>query len=205
MPSVPRISKRMIPITYDSGSARWAFFAIFLVLIIIVVLGTLRANKKRSQRGAQPIYGTRWMTPPSYRQSQTQYNQPNDPEMPLNYVPMYSERANEYDMGYYDAEGVFHSNPNAKKAPIPEVHQRTTSMSQGVPLTEIPSIDNDEDDLYRRPPGPPPRGSDVSDVGPPPGPPTQTDRSNTNDTNSTAGNITPDSIGPPDEPPSRPH
>ena len=64
--------------TWASGGARWAFFAIFIVLILIVIFGTLRVNKKRSRQGVQPLYGTRWMTPPSYRQSQTQYDQPDN-------------------------------------------------------------------------------------------------------------------------------
>lgn len=102
-----------------SNSARWAFFAIFIVLIIIIVLGTIRVNQKRAKHGVQPIYGTRWMTPPSYRQSQTAYDQPDhvrDPDLPSSYVPTYTATANEndYDMGFYDSKGVFHRNPNAK-------------------------------------------------------------------------------------------
>lgn len=131
------------------GGARWAFFAIFIAVVIVVILGTFRANKRRTARGIQPIYGTRWMTPPSYFQSQHQYNQPQgrDSEMPSAYVPAYSARANEYDMGYYDQDGVFHANPNAKAsmpqgsddaniAPPEQTHQRTTSTAtDGVPLS----------------------------------------------------------------------
>ena len=99
-------------------------FAIFVILIIIVLLGTLRVNKKRARQGLQPVYGTRWMTPPSYGQSQHQYDQPDhrrDPDLPSAYVPTYTATANEYDMGYYDANGVFHANPNAKS---PNNHQK---------------------------------------------------------------------------------
>lgn len=132
----------------NSGSARWAFFAIFIALIILVVVGTLRVNKKRSRQGVQPIYGTRWLTPPSYGQSQTVYNTRNEPDITTNYVPTYTERAAETDMGYYDNQGTFHANPNAK-APIPEAHVRSTSASEGVPLATFSSIDGD--DFYRRP------------------------------------------------------
>lgn len=167
------------------GGARWAFFAIFIAVVIVVILGTFRANKKRTARGIEPIYGTRWMTPPSYLQSQHQYNQPQgrDADMPSAYVPAYSARANEYDMGYYDQDGVFHANPNAKAsmpqgsgdaniAPPEQTHQRTTSTAtDGVPLSStVPAsggvtftdeghqaqrTSEDSFDLYRRPGGVP--------------------------------------------------
>lgn len=166
----------------NAGGARWAFFAIFVILIIIVLLGTLRVNKKRARQGLQPVYGTRWMTPPSYGQSQHQYDQPDhrrDPDLPSAYVPTYTATANEYDMGYYDANGVFHANPNAK-SPIPQppkVHQRSESTTVtdenshntpgGTPIaSNLPHDltgnnqhvdDNDSiGDFYRPPQGPPP-------------------------------------------------
>lgn len=154
-----------------SGGARWAFFAIFIVLIIIVVFGTLRINRSRTRQGIQPLYGTRWMTPPSYLQSQNQYNQPTrrDPDLPNAYVPTYTETANDNDMGYYGPDGVFHANPNAKGPMMPEpAHQRTTSSTDGVPLTDMNEAantgattvsDEDDDDLYRRPQGQPPTSS----------------------------------------------
>lgn len=180
-----------------SGGARWAFFAVFIVLILIVVLGTIKVNKRRSKQGIQPLYGTRWMTPPSYVQSQTQYNQPNtrDPDMPTNYVPAYSAEATEYDMGYYDNSGKFHANPNAKsQTPVdvlqasdveypPSAHQRLTSMGTGAPVGRIPTLheeteDDDRanlDDMYRPPPGPPPfeaSSATSDDAESPPGTPT---------------------------------
>lgn len=161
---MPSISKRAYGDGWsDSGGARWAFFGVFIVLVIIVVIGTLRVNKRRSRQGIQPIYGTRWLTPPSYRQSERVYNNRNDLDVPTNYVPTYSEQAGDTDMGYYDNEGNFHPNPNAK-SPIPEVHVRSTSLSEGVPLTTIPNINNnnnnnnnnndddDDDNFYRRAP-----------------------------------------------------
>ncbi|KAG5422125.1 hypothetical protein I9W82_001219 [Candida metapsilosis] len=184
----------------NSGGARWAFFAIFVVLIIIVVLGTIRVNKKRAQHGEQPIYGTRWLTPPSYRQSQTQYHQPDhvrDPDLPSAYVPTYTATANEYDMGYYDANGNFHPNPNAKSAlqHPPETHQRTGSTisshtntgatplsptlnnAQGTDAPSHPDHGHDNDDDLAdisRPVGPPPTrntNTSLTEVSRPDGPP----------------------------------
>ncbi|KAK6465603.1 chitin synthesis regulation, resistance to congo red-domain-containing protein [Scheffersomyces coipomensis] len=178
---------------WSSGGsgARWAFFGIFLVLVLFVVLGTLRANKKRAQQGAQPIYGTRWLTPPNYRQSQNQYNQPDhvrDPELPSAYVPTYTETANEYDMGFYDNQGEFHANPNAKAvdlAPPNQAHARDSSPTDRGPATDLDhdiNDDNDHDDLFRRPSQFPPRRStqtstsinaniDPNTIGAPSGPP----------------------------------
>lgn len=174
----------------NAGGARWAFFAIFVILIIIVLLGTLRVNKKRARQGLQPVYGTRWMTPPSYGQSQHQYDQPDhrrDPDLPSAYVPTYTATANEYDMGYYDANGVFHANPNAK-SPIPQppkVHQRSESTTVtdenahtqgGVPITstlpnDLPGNQHVDDndsigDFYRPPQGPPPNRNTPSSSSP---------------------------------------
>ncbi|CAK9439553.1 uncharacterized protein LODBEIA_P36530 [Lodderomyces beijingensis] len=142
----------------NSNGARWAFFAIFIVLIIVVVLGTIRVNKRRARHGVQPIYGTRWMTPPNYRQSQTAYQQPDhlrDPDLPSAYVPTYTATANEndYDMGYYDAQGVFHSNPNAKS-----MMQRPPEARTRDGLRRVSDEHADVDELgdVTRPSGPPP-------------------------------------------------
>lgn len=170
-----------------AGGARWAFFAIFIVLILIIVMGTLKVNKRRTQHGVQPIYGTRWMTPPSYLQSQNQYNQLSgrDPEMPSSYVPAYSATANEYDMGYYDRNGEFHPNPNAKSSgPLsnsspqyPEqAHHRQSGTSDGSPINPtVPNNNNnnntldthleaneEDGDLFRPPHGPPPQRSQAT-------------------------------------------
>lgn len=169
-----------------SGGARWAFFAIFIILIILIVVGTIRVNKKRSQRGAQPIYGTRWMTPPSYVQSQHQ--QYHDPQVNnQTYVPTYTATANEYDMGYYDNNGNFHANPNAKseyannptfpdsahhREPQPPA-QQAGPISPSIPVVSDEHTDlyNEStiDDIYRRPSGPPnTTGTFTRPEGPPP-------------------------------------
>lgn len=177
---------------WSNSGARWAFFAVFILLIIIVVFGTIRVNKKRTQAGVQPIYGTRWMTPPLYRQSQTHYNQPQGANAVLggSYVPTYTATANEYDMGYYDNNGEFHPNPNSKSAHIPGVppahHRNPSDVSHAAPAQRIPSmsdasvqrpagpppasedIDDEDDDLYRRPHGAPPPSSFAPPSSPPP-------------------------------------
>ncbi|OBA19560.1 hypothetical protein METBIDRAFT_45884 [Metschnikowia bicuspidata var. bicuspidata NRRL YB-4993] len=146
-----------------SGGARWAFFAIFIAIIVICVIGTIRVNKKRSRQGIQPIYGTRWMTPPSYFQSQDQYNQParGDADIPTAYVPTYTEQANANDMGYYAPDGTFYPNPNSKGPIFPEsAHHRTTSNADGQPLLQFDQngvrVFSDEmTEDFTRPTGPP--------------------------------------------------
>lgn len=145
-----------------SGGARWAFFGIFLVLIIVLMIGTLKINRNRARQGISPIYGTRWMTPPSYFQSQGQYNQPTSGEvdMPNVYVPTYTATANDNDMGYYDAQGNFHANPNSKGPELPEsAHRRTTTNSDGIPLNNVEvggEPDENSATSFQRPSHPPP-------------------------------------------------
>ena len=165
--------------TRFTDGARWAFFAIFIVLVLGILFGTLRVNKRRARHGAAPIYGTRWMTPPSYLQSQNQYDQPTrqEPDMPLAYVPKYTAEATEYDMGYYDKDGTFHANPNIK-APIPLVHHRTTLVLTGQPIQAMNVIS--DEDFYRTHPtqdasaghfAAQTRNSSQDSLGPPSGPP----------------------------------
>lgn len=188
----------------SNEGARWAFFAIFIAIILLAMIGMIRVNKKRGSNGLQPIYGTRWMTPPSYIQSQSQYNQPRrrDEGMPDSYVPTYSEQANDQDMGYYDNNGTFHANPNAKMStpfqfnndssvvdhPNP-THTRSSTNADGIPINELPTHDEiSEDDLgnISRPLGPPPRSTTAETFAPPPGPPPGHGSLTTND-NPSAG------------------
>lgn len=179
----------------STGNARWAFFAIFIVIIIVIAIATVRANKKRSRHGVAPIYGTRWMTPPSYRQSQTQSgeNTQRGPDIPSSYVPAYSAEATNLDMGHYDNLGKFHANPrvNDPNTPIPEqAHHHANSIGTSpAPATNLSHVVSDEDDptrrehhsiFFNRPRGPPPPSSDSNTTfAPPPGPPPPSDSNTT--------------------------
>ncbi|CCK72200.1 resistance to Congo red protein KNAG_0J01190 [Huiozyma naganishii CBS 8797] len=117
---------------------RWVLFVIFLFAMIVLVFFTLTTNRRRRQMGRAPIRGTAWMTPPSYRQSERQY-QGNSQGYVVDYVPEYSAETNENDLGYYDERGEFH--PNGKTeyiSPPPLEGSPDTSgagtASPGVPL-----------------------------------------------------------------------
>lgn len=95
-----------------STTSRWVVGGIFIgiivggILIAIVVLFV--GNTKRIGSGRQPIYGTSWLTPPSYWQSQRDYNT-NRGEEPTECVPTYTKKPNEdIDLGFYDERGEFH-------------------------------------------------------------------------------------------------
>ncbi|CAG62778.1 uncharacterized protein GVI51_M10417 [Nakaseomyces glabratus] len=100
---------------YGRGSwvwGRWILFVIFVVGILLMTLLTFRINRRRTATGRAPIYGTAWMTPPSYRQSERDYNHTQN--YVEEYVPTYTETTNANDLGYYDANGVFHKNAKAE-------------------------------------------------------------------------------------------
>ncbi|VEU22553.1 DEKNAAC103496 [Brettanomyces naardenensis] len=62
---------------------------------------TCFVNARRMRAGRQPLV-SRYLAPPSYYQSETQY-QGNQPQLPT-----YTEEANPMqDVGYYDAQGNF--------------------------------------------------------------------------------------------------
>lgn len=93
-------------------SQKWAYFGIVIGIVgftlLVAVLGIFLSNIKRIRSGRRPVYGTSWLTPPSYWQSQRDYNT-NRGEEPTEYVPTYSEQPNEdVDLGYYDERGEFH-------------------------------------------------------------------------------------------------
>lgn len=97
---------------------KWSLFAILIVLLILVLVATLRANLNRIRNGRQPIRGTAWFTPPSYQQSERQYN--HDDGMHVNRhnnrrqqeenIPKYTPEVGEEDLGFYDTDGKFHQN-----------------------------------------------------------------------------------------------
>lgn len=128
---------------YSTTSWEWGRWLLFILCIAFILFNIFLANSWRRKRGRNPIVGTSWLAPPpSYGQSQRQYNNPIDE----NPVPQYSERLNENDAGYFDNEGKFHpSAPNTSttvampaaaatagpRSP-PDMHPQQTSAS---PLT----------------------------------------------------------------------
>lgn len=71
---------------------------ILVFVLVLIVFGTCFKSRRRVRKGQQPIYGTGWMVPPSYYQSQQQYNHP---------APPYNPNAGQADAGYYDQNGNF--------------------------------------------------------------------------------------------------
>ncbi|CAI4037248.1 hypothetical protein SMKI_02G1160 [Saccharomyces mikatae IFO 1815] len=112
--------------SWESG--RWILFVLFIAAIVFILFFTFLANRRRRRMGRAPIRGTAWLTPPSYRQSQQQYTgtvqQRTD-----DYVPEYTERANEHDLGYYDERGEFHPNDKAACVAPPPLVQECSSES----------------------------------------------------------------------------
>lgn len=105
--------------------ARWAFFALFLVGVVLCLCYVFALNRRRIARGGAPITGTGWIVPPNYHQLQVQYNQPQEGG---SYVPEYSARAGDGDAGYYDQNGVFHA-----KGEPPHITDETTGASGAFP------------------------------------------------------------------------
>ncbi|EGA75639.1 Rcr2p [Saccharomyces cerevisiae AWRI796] len=90
---------------------RWYFFYFFsIVALLILLFSTAKVNRRRRIMGQAPIRGTAWLTPPTYRQSERDYN--GTQRCVEDYVPEYTETANENDLGFYDERGEFH--PNGK-------------------------------------------------------------------------------------------
>lgn len=158
---------------YNTGSGwvwgRWILFVIFVVFILGLGLTTLRVNKRRRHLGQAPIRGTAWMTPPSYRQSQRQYN--GNPATTEDYVPQYTATANDQDLGYYDERGEFHLKSDGQ--PMPTVVREAGSDSSdslerpGAAVTrDSLSTDIDEQDFRRyRPTTAPPASTSDSQQG----------------------------------------
>ncbi|KAI0464614.1 hypothetical protein LJB42_002233 [Komagataella kurtzmanii] len=159
---------------WSNSNARWAFFALFIVFIIGFLLLMCRTNLRRMRRGQKPIRGTAWLTPPSYGQSQQQYNTGGINDS----VPVYSSQARAEDAGYYDAEGVFHYNPHYVPAkPMATAATGSTNTQTYPPQayhtpgayddfestpnrpTQTPS---DDDFGYTRPSHPPPVSSNLN-------------------------------------------
>ena len=120
--------------------AKWILFVLFVVFALAVVFGTSIVNKKRHSMGQAPIRGTAWMMPPSYRQSEREYVG-NSQRYVEDYVPEYTEEANENDLGYYDERGEFHPNGKAEYIPPPPLegmdYSSGASGSDGASASEL--------------------------------------------------------------------
>ncbi|EDO18076.1 hypothetical protein Kpol_1045p63 [Vanderwaltozyma polyspora DSM 70294] len=138
---------------------RWILFVIFLVFLVASLFLTGRVNRRRRMMGQAPIRGTAWLTPPSYRQSERDYNATTSGTVE-DYVPKYTETSNADDLGYYDERGEFHANDKAEYLPPPTLTFEVDSdeNSQGLErpgraLTRQPSNfmpDQDMDLDFRR-------------------------------------------------------
>ena len=128
---------------------KWSLFAIFVVLMALLIAATVRTNYNRIKHGEQPIRGTAWLTPPSYQQSERQYNHDdgvhvgrhNNRRQREENIPTYTEEVGEEDLGFYDANGVFHENVKGKMMSPPDI----TTGASTVPLHEEMSDPNETD------------------------------------------------------------
>lgn len=121
---------------------RWILFIFFLLPILSLAAIIIRLNALRSRRGQDLIMGTAWFTPPTYRQSERQYGRQGE-----DFVPPYTEEANENDLGYYDQEGMFHTNskvhPLSAPPHIREMEQTQLSNNNLDPDIERPQMNDD--------------------------------------------------------------
>ncbi|CCF57068.1 hypothetical protein KAFR_0C00730 [Kazachstania africana CBS 2517] len=115
-----------------------------------LLFGTIITNRKRYRLGQAPIRGTSWLTPPSYRQSQRQYNEGDNH---IDYVPEYTETANVHDLGYFDERGEFHMNDKVERTNPGPVNTSTLSDSSlEHPRPAVVRDDDSSDDLqFTRP------------------------------------------------------
>ncbi|CEP63943.1 resistance to Congo red protein LALA0_S09e05974g [Lachancea lanzarotensis] len=122
--------------------ARWVLVVFFVFALAALGLTAIRINGRRMKLGQRPIIGTAWFTPPSYRQSERQYRGSTQ-----DYVPPYTETANENDMGYYDNEGNFHLSSKVENA-TPPPPMDTVDVADYP--TEPPSAVTRDDNIQER-------------------------------------------------------
>ncbi|CAI4056268.1 hypothetical protein SUVZ_02G1220 [Saccharomyces uvarum] len=130
---------------------RWILFVLFIAAILIIIMYTALINKRRRRIGRAPIRGTAWLTPPSYGQSQQQHTG-NVQQRTDDYVPEYTETANEHDLGYYDQRGEFHPNDKvAQVSPVQECSSESINSLERPPAAVVhqPNSSDLEYDLTR--------------------------------------------------------
>lgn len=138
---------------------RWVLLGVLVAVAIIALLLIRWYSSKKVRHGEHPLPMTGWMVPPSYYQSQQQYNQPTTNDGPP--VPTYNQQPGAQDAGYYDSSGNFIS--KQENDDFPPAHMRPDNTGN----TDIPQGDAAD---YYRPPAGPPLGTDTN-YSPPPGPP----------------------------------
>lgn len=137
--------------------------ACLIAVGIIAILSIRWYSSRQVRRGEQPVPGTGWMVPPSYYQSQRQYNQPSHPaDGPP--VPPYQSEPGAHDAGYYDANGHFISKREEGEFPAAQVREEN--------IESVPDVRANAADYYP-PSHPPPGHTDEEHFSPPPGPPPQ--------------------------------
>lgn len=141
--------------------------ACIIALGIVVILMIRWYSARKVRRGQDPVPLTGWMLPPSYHQSQRQYNQPTRPSPEGAPVPPYQPEPGAHDAGYYDANGNFIF--KHEQDDFPQAHVREERDANQTPInSEQPSAT----DFYPPPAGPPPgHQGDTQNYSPPPGPP----------------------------------
>lgn len=117
-----------------SSTGRWVVGGIFIGILVggflITLIVLFVGNKRRIGSGRQPIYGTSWLTPPSYWQSQHYYST-NRGEEPTECVPTYTKQPNEdIDLGFYDERGDFHLSRKENEYTAPKSNDQHEGIGQ---------------------------------------------------------------------------
>lgn len=99
---IPKSGLRKRDLYYSSGGgANYAFLAFIIAAAAIIFLMICFVNVRRIKAGRRPLV-SRYLAPPSYVQSQQQYQNDAPP------LPTYTEAPNPVqDAGYYDNQGNF--------------------------------------------------------------------------------------------------
>ncbi|XBW37993.1 hypothetical protein QEN19_003578 [Hanseniaspora menglaensis] len=135
---------------------KWSLFAIFIVLLILVIFATLRANYARIRNGRQPIMGTAWFTPPTYQQSERQYNHDdgihvnrhNDRRNQEENMPQYTEEVGEQDLGFYDPDGKFHPNVKGQLVHPPAFETGVVTAETDLPVQTLTYAASDDESFF---------------------------------------------------------
>ncbi|ANB15216.1 Rcr2p [Sugiyamaella lignohabitans] len=115
---------------------RWVLLAAIIVVFIILALLMRAYSSRRVRSGKAPVAGTGWMVPPSYYQSQQQYDNQGPPA-----APPYNPNLGHGDAGYYDNQGNFveHNQPPAAEyAPPPGPPPPNHGEQQGYEMNPYP-------------------------------------------------------------------